>query len=549
MPQATSDANDEQDFMTKQTDVLIIGSGIAGLTTAIKTALARPDYQITVLTKVNEAESNTSYAQGGVAAVWNTEIDSFDQHIEDTLDAGAGLCDEDIVRIVVEEGPTRVREIIEWGTRFDKQKDLDTYDLGKEGGHSANRILHYKDVTGWEIQRALIARAATMPNIEILEHYFALDIITQHHQGHNVTRLTPNIQCYGTYVLNKETNEIQKLLAKVTVMAAGGAGQVYRNTTNPVIATGDGIAMVYRAKGHIENMEFVQFHPTALFNPAGENPVFLVSEAVRGFGGILKSKEGEEFMHKYDPRGSLAPRDIVARAIDNEMKLRGDECMYLDCTHLEKAAFYAHFPNIYDKCVSIGVDPMEDMIPVVPACHYMCGGIRVDEMGRSSIKRLYACGECSCTGLHGANRLASNSLLEALVFAHRIHEDIIQHIHHYEFQPNIPDWMARGTTEPKERVLLTQTQKEVREIMSSYVGIVRSNVRLKRALDRLHLLYVETEEIYNSTLISPQLCELRNLITSSYLITRSAAMRRESRGLHYTTDHPVRKEFIEYSIL
>jgi L-aspartate oxidase len=536
--------------MTNKVDILIVGAGAAGLMTAIKTAMAHPDRKVLVLTKVNEEETNTSYAQGGVAAVWNNTIDSYEKHIEDTLDAGAGLCNRDIVEIVVKEGPLRVQEIIDWGTRFDKQLEVeDNYDLGREGGHSENRILHYKDITGWEIQRALLEKANQLSNLEILEHYFAIDIITQHHLGHNVTRLTPNLECFGVYALNKQTNEIETFLARVTVMASGGAGQVYRNTTNPVIATGDGIAMVYRAKGHIENMEFVQFHPTALFNPAGENPVFLVSEAVRGFGGILKNGEGEEFMHKYDHRKSLAPRDIVARAIDNEIKVRGEECMYLDCRHLDKEAFIHHFPNIYNKCLSVGIDPMKDMIPVVPACHYICGGIRVDEHGRTSIRRLYACGECTCTGLHGANRLASNSLLEALVFGHRIQEAITPTIHLYDYQENIPEWMTRGTTEPKEKVLLTQSIKEIKEVMSNYVGIVRSKVRLKRALDRLHLLYTETEDIYNATLISPQLCELRNLITVSYLISRSAAMRRESRGLHYTTDYPDKKEYIEYSIL
>lgn len=534
--------------MARKTDVLIIGSGIAGLATGIKIALADPNQKVIILTKVNEGESNTSYAQGGVAAVWDEEKDSFDKHIEDTLDAGAGLCDLEAVEIVVKEGPLRVQEIIGWGTRFDTDES-EKYDLGREGGHSENRILHFKDITGWEIQRALMARAAQIPNLEILEHYYAIDVITQHHLGHNVTRLTPNLQCYGAYALNKQNNEIETLLAKVTVVAAGGVGQVYRNTTNPVIATGDGIAMVYRAKGHIENMEFVQFHPTALYNPAGENPVFLISEAVRGFGGILKTAEEEEFMHHYDHRASLAPRDIVARAIDNEMKQRGVECMYLDCRHLDKKAFIAHFPNIYEKCVSIGVDPMEQMIPVVPACHYICGGIRTDKMGRSSIINLYACGECSCTGLHGANRLASNSLLEALVFAHRIYLDIASKIDTLGYQSGIPDWNARGTTEPKEKVLITQSMKEVKEIMANYVGIVRSDVRLKRALDRLHLLYMETEHIYNSTIISPLLCELRNLVTIGYLITRSASMRRESRGLHFTTDYPDKKDFVEYSIL
>ncbi len=531
-----------------KTDVLILGSGIGGLSTAIQLAGERPDLNITVLTKTSEGESNTRYAQGGVAAVWNEEVDSYDKHKADTLDAGDGLCDAEIVEIVVQEGPERVREIIEWGARFDKI-DKEAYDLGREGGHSENRILHYKDLTGWEIQRTLMAKADEFANIEVLEHYFAVDIITQHHLGYNVTRLMSDIECYGAYALNKRTNKIEKLLAKVTVIATGGAGQIYRATTNPVIATGDGIAMVYRAKGWVENMEFVQFHPTALYNPAGENPVFLVSEAVRGFGGILKNRQEEEFMQKYDERQSLAPRDIVARAIDNEMKLSGEECMFLDCRHLDKASFVAHFPTIYDECMRIGIDPMRDMIPVVPACHYMCGGIKADAMGRSTIQQLYACGECTSTGLHGANRLASNSLLEAMVFAKRIANDVANNINDLNMKTNIPDWDARGTTEPKEMVLITQSLKELKEIMSSYVGIVRSDVRLKRALDRLHLLYRETEELYHTTTLSPQLCELRNLISIAYLVSRAASMRRESRGLHYTTDYPEKLGFVQESVL
>ncbi len=531
-----------------KTDVLVIGAGIAGLSFAIQLAKRRSDLKITVLTKTHEGESNTKYAQGGVAAVWDAKVDSFEKHWEDTLDAGDGLNDKHIVDIVVKEGPERVREIIDWGARFDKNTS-DEYDLGREGGHSENRILHYKDLTGWEIQRTLLAQIPNFSNIQLLEEYFAIDVITQHHLEYNVTRVTPGIECYGAYALNKETNEIDTLLAKVTVIATGGAGQVYRNTTNPVIATGDGIAMVYRAKGHIENMEFVQFHPTALYTPAGENPSFLISEAVRGFGGILKSKDGEEFMHNYDRRGSLAPRDIVARAIDNELKVRGDEYVCLDCTHLDKEAFYNHFPTIYDKCVSIGVDPMKDMIPVVPACHYICGGIRVDEMGRSSIHNLYACGECTCTGLHGANRLASNSLLEAMVFAQRIAADIEDTIGGLNVREDIPDWNAKGTTAPNEMVLITQSWKELKEVMSSYVGILRSNVRLKRAMDRMYLLYRETEDLYQSTLLSPQLCELRNLITIAYLVSRSAAMRKESRGLHFTTDYPEKHPFIQETII
>ena len=530
-----------------KTDVLILGSGIAGLTLALKLAATRPNLKITVLAKTDQGESNTRYAQGGVAAVWNLEKDTYQKHIEDTLIAGDGLCKEDIVEIVIKEGPERVQEIIEWGTRFDKHQEK--YDLGMEGGHSENRILHYKDLTGWEIQRALIDKAEAMPNIDLYEHHFAIDLITQHQLGYMVSRVTPDIECYGAYVLDEKSNRTETIVARITVVATGGAGQIYRNTTNPVIATGDGIAMVYRAKARLENMEFVQFHPTALYTPAGDNPVFLVSEAVRGFGGILKTPEGEEFMKNYDERESLAPRDIVARAIDNEMKKRGDDYMCLDCTHLDKEKFLEHFPTIYEHCMKNGIDPMKDLIPVVPACHYLCGGIRVDENGRTSIHNLYACGECTCTGLHGANRLASNSLLEAMVFAHRIHLDIAANIDQKVYKEGVPEWNTQGVSIPKERVLMTQSGKELKEIMSSYVGIVRSNVRLKRALDRLLLLHNETEELYKSSPMSSQLSELRNLITIAYLVTRSALMRKESRGLHYTTDYPEKQDFIDVSIL
>lgn len=533
----------------KKIDVLVIGSGVAGLTLAIKLAERHPDKKICVLTKTSKEESNTRYAQGGVAAVWDFDTDSYKKHIEDTLDAGDGLCDTQAVDIVVTEGPTRVKELIDWGTRFDREKHSADYDLGKEGGHSENRILHYKDLTGWEIQRALNEKAKSYANLEYYDYYFAIDLITQHHLGRNVTRLTPDIKCYGAYVLNTETRVIETFLAKITVLASGGAGQVYKTTTNPDIATGDGMAMTYRAKGRIENMEFVQFHPTSLFNPAIENPAFLVSEAVRGFGAILRTPEGKEFMQKYDPRKSLAPRDIVARAIDNEMKMQGKDFMSLDCTHLNKEDFYNHFPTIYDKCMSLGIDPMKDYIPVVPAAHYICGGIKVDEYGQSSIQYLYACGECSCTGLHGANRLASNSLLEGLVYAERVADDISLRLGEIEFQTGIPDWDATGTTDPKELVLITQSMKELKEIMSSYVGIVRSSIRLKRAFDRLHILYEETERLYMTTTISPQLCELRNLITIAYMITRSAATRKESRGLHYTTDYPEKNEFLESTLM
>ncbi len=531
-------------------DILIIGSGIAGLSTAIQLAERRPDLTITVLTKVNEGESNTRYAQGGVAAVWDVEVDNFEKHIADTLDAGDGLCDLDIVRIVVEEGPRRVQEVIDWGARFDRERDdAREYNLGREGGHSENRILHYKDLTGWEIQRTISARADASPNINVLEHYFCVDLITQHHLGHVVTKATPNITCFGAYALNKLTGQIELLRARTTVVATGGAGQVYRATTNPVIATGDGIAMAYRAKAHVSNMEFVQFHPTSLYNPAGDNPAFLVSEAVRGEGGILKTERGEEFMDKYDARGSLAPRDIVARAIDKEMKERGAECMWLDCRHIDATHFRTHFPTILDKCLSIGIDPAKQMIPVTPACHYMCGGIAVDAFGHSNIRRLYACGECTATGLHGANRLASNSLLEAMVFAKRIAEDILLNVDRIELREELPAWDAEGTVAPPELVLITQTLKELKEIMSAYVGIVRTDVREARAERRIMLLYQETERLYANTVISPQLCELRNLITIGHLVTRMAAMRHESRGLHFNTDYPGKLEFVEANVI
>lgn len=536
--------------MLIKTDVLIIGSGIAGLSTAIYIAEKNPDLHITVLTKASEHAGSTNYAQGGVAAVWDLATDSYEKHIADTLDAGAGLCDPDIVRLVVREGPVRIKELIEWGARFDKEKgNEDAFDLGREGGHSENRILHHKDITGWEIQRTIIQKTDQYPNIRVYEQFFAIDLITQHHLGRTITRITPNIECYGIYALDKETGIINTILAKQTVIATGGAGQVYKSTTNPSVATGDGIAMLYRAKGRVENMEFVQFHPTTLYNAAGESQVFLISEAVRGFGAILKDVHGKEFMHKYDPRQSLAPRDIVARAIDNEMKIHGVDNMYLDCRHLDHESFLAHFPNIYEKCKSIGVDPFKDLIPVVPACHFMCGGIQTDASGRTSIGRLYAVGECSCSGLHGANRLASNSLLEGIVFGYRAAQDILATIEQFNFQEDIPEWNASGTNDPKEMVLITQSRRELKDIMSYYVGIVRSDVRLKRASDRMFLLYEETEKIYHTTTISPQLCELRNMVTICYLIIRSAMTRQESRGLHFTTDFTSKLPFIEDTLL
>ncbi|MES1215945.1 MAG: L-aspartate oxidase [Bacteroidota bacterium] len=535
----------------RQTDFLVIGSGIAGLTYALKVAKHFPDKKVIVMTKASAEETNTKYAQGGIAVVNDPENDSFEKHIEDTLIAGDGLCNENVVKIVVKEGPERVNELIELGARFDKETDGD-YKRGKEGGHSEFRILHHKDVTGKEMERALLDAVAKQNNIEFIKHCFVVDIITQHHLGYLITKATTDVECFGVYVLNLQTNKIEKILSKITLLATGGNGQVYRTTTNPSIATGDGVAMLYRAKGRIENMEFIQFHPTALFEPGLNGHAFLITEAVRGDGGILRNKHGEAFMERYDARKDLAPRDIVARAIDSEMKKTGTEHVWLDCRHFSKENFTEHFPNIYEKCLSIGIDITKNMIPVAPAAHYSCGGIKTDEWGRSSINNLYACGECASTGLHGANRLASNSLLEAMVFAHRCYMDSVTRITEMpksSQHDQVPDWNAKGTTDPKEMILITQSLKELQLIMSDYVGIVRNNVRLQRASRRLDLLWEETEQLYGSTSVSPQLLELRNMITVGYLIVKGASFRKESRGLHYNTDYPDKSKLVQNIVL
>ncbi|UAY56118.1 L-aspartate oxidase [Arachidicoccus terrestris] len=538
------------------TDLLVIGSGIAGLTFAIKTAKALPDKEILVLTKAASAEeSNTNYAQGGVAGVWDFEKDSFEKHIEDTLISGDGLCDPAAVEVVVKEGPDRIREIISYGTRFDKNEDGD-YNLGREGGHSAFRVLHHKDVTGKEIERALISEAGRYKNIKILDQYYVVELLTQHHLGFLVTKSSRDITCYGVYALNRETGTIEKILAAATLLATGGCGQAYRTTTNPRVATGDGVAMAYRAKGRIENMEFIQFHPTALFEP-GVSPAFLITEAVRGEGGVLRNHKGEAFMERYDPRKDLASRDIVARAIDSEMKKHGTQHVYLDCSPIDREKFMQHFPNIYERCHSMGIDVFKEGIPVAPAAHYSCGGVKTDLYARTSIQHLYACGECSSTGLHGANRLASNSLLEAMVFAHRAYEDVLSRYKDGSLEQFMgemdnmafPDWDALGTSEPKEMILITQSVKELEQIMTDYVGIVRTNVRLERAMRRLDLLFEETEALYKQAQVSPQLCQLRNLITVGYLIVKGAQFRRESRGLHFNTDYPEKNHLLQSVIL
>jgi L-aspartate oxidase len=465
--------------------------------------------------------------------------DSYEKHINDTLIAGAGLCDFESVKITITESTDRIKELIDWGTNFDK-KQTGVYDLAKEGGHSEYRILHHRDNTGFEIERALLEKVRSHPNVIIKENQYTIDIITQHHLGQEVNKRREDIRCYGAYVLDKKTNTIDTYLSKVTMLCTGGNGNVYSTTTSPLIATGDGQAMVHRAKGKLRHMEFIQFHPTSLFNPR-EKPSFLITEAMRGAGGILKNMAGESFMEKYDKRGSLAPRDIVARAVNAEMTKRGDEHEYLDCRGISKEEIMRHFPNIYAKCLEIGINITQEMIPIIPAAHYCCGGIEVDQYSRTSIINLYASGECSCTGLHGANRLASNSLLESLVYSHRAYVDSIKKISSTDFCDKVPDWNAEGMVLNEELSLITQSVKEVQQIMTNYVGIVRSDLRLRKAFKRMKLIYEETEELYNKSVLTPQLCELRNLIANSYLIIKMAESRKESVGLHYSIDYPPSK--------
>jgi L-aspartate oxidase len=520
--------------MTRRFDFLVIGGGMAGISFALKAA---KHGKVALLCKTTLEESNTTYAQGGIASVMYTP-DSFEKHIEDTLIAGDGHCNLAAVEKVIQEAPSQIEELINWGVEFDKDEN-GLFDLHREGGHSEHRILHHKDNTGFEIQESLIRQIKSHPEIEVFEHYFAIEILTQHHLGQVVTHHTSDIECYGAYVLNQQSNNIHTFLSKVTLLATGGIGSVYSTTTNPQIATGDGIAMVHRARGVIKDMEFVQFHPTGLFQP-GERPTYLITEAIRGYGAVLRCKDGKEFMQKYDERGSLAPRDIVARAIDNEMKIRGHQFVYLDVTHKSAEETKEHFPNIYKKCLELGIDITKDYIPVSPIQHYLCGGIVVDLNGRSSINRLYAAGECSCTGLHGANRLASNSLLEAIVYADAAVKDAIKYIYQLKYNESIPDWNDEGTSLPEEMVLITQSFREVEQIMSTYVGIVRSNLRLKRAMNRLEILYRETEHLFDKSVVSREICELRNVISVAYMIIKQALLRKESRGLHYTVDYPDR---------
>lgn len=525
--------------MKYDTDVLVIGSGIAGLYSAIKIAEFA---DVILVTKKDRAESNTNYAQGGIASVLAPD-DSFEKHINDTIIAGAGLCNRNSVKILVEEGPERIKELIDLGTNF-TEKD-GHLDLVREGGHSFSRIVHAKDLTGKEVERALINKANSLNNINIIENTLAIDLITEHNTSNLKNMPLNNRHCWGAYILDVTNNCVKKITSKITVLATGGLGQVYLHTTNPSIATGDGYAMAYRAGAKVANMEFIQFHPTALYqnHNSTQNHSFLISEAVRGFGGILRNGVGEAFMQNYDSRKDLAPRDIVARAIDFEMKKRGEDFLFLDITHKKSSDIIEHFPNIYNRCLSEGLDITNELIPIVPAAHYACGGILVDEFARTSLSGLYATGEVSMTGVHGANRLASNSLLEALVFSNRAAEVIKNSIKYVSGEiPFIPEWDDSGTLTPDEKVIISHNTKELKQFMSDYVGIVRSNLRLVAASRRIANLYSEIEEYYKKTKVFDSLIELRNLVTCSHLIVKSAMLRKESRGLHYSLDYQFSNE-------
>jgi len=520
--------------MEIKTDFLVLGSGIAGLFYALKVAHLG---SVAIVTKKEKAASNTNLAQGGIASVLSP-TDSYESHIADTLTAGASLCHRDAVEVLVREGPARVKELMEIGVEFTRKGA--TLDLGKEGGHSQHRIAHAADLTGKEVERALLARVAAHPNISMYENHISIDLITEHHLFEHAKKQHSATHCWGAYALDVEHNVVKTFLAPVTMLSTGGAGHVYLHTTNPTIATGDGIAMAYRAGAPIGNMEFIQFHPTALYNSG--SPSFLISEAVRGFGAILRTKSGEEFMKKYDPRSSLATRDVVARAIDNELKRSGAECVFLDLTHLEAESSKSHFPNIYRRCLEAGIDFTKEMIPVVPAAHYVCGGVATDLFGRTPVSGLYACGEVSMTGVHGANRLASNSLLEAIVYSDRAAQEIGQSGIAKSPLPAIPPWDDSGTINNEEWVLVSHDRREIQQAMWDYVGIVRSTARLERAHRRIRLMMNEVNEFYKRTKVTEGLIELRNLACVADIIIRCALIRKESRGLHFTTDFPSRDD-------
>lgn len=513
-------------------DFLVLGSGIAGLSFALKAA---NHGSVAIVTKREVTESATNYAQGGIASVFSSE-DTFEAHLEDTLIAGAGVCHEDVVRMVVEEGPPTIQSLIDWGVKFTTSGD--SYDLTREGGHSQRRILHSDDVTGREIERALVTAARNHPAITIYEQHIAIDLITEAKLMHK--RLTPN-RCLGAYVLAIEEEKVKTFTARFTLLATGGAGKVYLYTCNPDVSTGDGVAMAYRAGADIANMEFMQFHPTTLYHPHAKS--FLISEAVRGEGAILRRRDGTAFMEKYHPLKDLAPRDIVARAIDNEMKTYGDDCVYLDMTHRDPEYIRSRFPNIYQTCLEYGLDMTTNPLPVVPAAHYLCGGVAVDKNAETNIRNLYAIGEVAFTGLHGANRLASNSLLEAAVYAGKAYSSIISKVAQQDDPyPEVPEWDSGTATNSDEMVIVSQNWDEIRRCMSNFVGIVRSDKRLERAMRRIRLIQEEIEDYYWNFIITSDLIELRNITTVAELIVRCARQRRESRGLHYNIDYPERDD-------
>lgn len=508
--------------MIYKADFLIIGSGIAGLTFALKAAERYPEKKIMVVTKSEALESNTRYAQGGIAAVWDAKKDTFQKHIKDTMAAGDFINDPEIVDIVVKEASERLNEIIAWGVEFDKDAS-GSYELGLEGGHSENRILHHKDITGFEIEKNLLQRIHSTKNITLLIHHFSVDLIVQENE------------CVGAHLINLNTLSALSIFAKVTLLATGGIGQVYSNTTNPTIATGDGIAMAIRAGALIRDMEFIQFHPTALFQQR-ENPSFLISEAVRGLGATLKNKDGKEFMHAYSSQGSLAPRDIVSRAIALELKKSGEACVYLDCTMIEEKNFIHHFPNIYQKCKDVGIDISKDRIPVVPAAHYLCGGIKTNQWGETSIEGLYACGECACTGLHGANRLASNSLLEALVFAHRCFLDAANKVDRINF-PEVMEEVPNRKYFLKNPHTTKTIKKKINDIATRNLGILRDHSSLRDALSQLQSIQKELAIKLNRHIYPWQFLEVHNVLTVAIEITQASLNRTENKGLFYSMDN------------
>jgi len=535
--------------MQYDVDFLVIGTGIAGLTFALKVAEFG---QVAIVTKKEAAETSTNYAQGGIASVFG-QYDSFELHVGDTLESGDGLCKPDVVDMVVKDGPVRIKELIDWGVAFSRDhKGKLELDLGLEGGHSQKRIVHAGDLTGQAVEQVLLERARSCANIGLFENYIAVDLITYStRMKRGVVTAAHEDLCCGAYVLATETGEVHTLHAKITVLATGGAGKVYLYTSNPDIATGDGIAMAYRAGALVANLEFVQFHPTCLYHPEAKN--FLISEAVRGEGGVLIDYRGRAFMADYDSKKDLACRDVVARAIDHELKKSGQDCVFLDITHKAHDFVRERFPNIYQKCLSFGIDMTSDPIPVVPAAHYMCGGVLVDMDGKTDIERLYAVGETACTGLHGANRLASNSLLEALVYAHRAARQAVKDLGaiNAEVCRDLPPWDPMETSDSDEAIVVAHNWEEIRRFMWNYVGVVRSNKRLLRARHRVETIQGEIHEYYWDFKITSDLIELRNIAMVAELIIQSALLRKESRGLHYNIQYPEKddKFWLKDSIL